>query len=46
MYRLTTSPRHGERSVADVNNPGKTKLIVGYPFMDFKPEMPYTNSLY
>lgn len=47
MYRLTTSPRHrSERSVADVNNPGKTKLIVGYPFMDFKPEMPYTNSLY
>jgi len=46
MYRLTTSPRHRERSVADVNNPGKTKLIVRYPFMDFKPEMPYTNSLY
>lgn len=47
MFRLATGPRHrSERSVADVNNPGKTKLIIGYPFMDYKPEMPYTNSLY
>jgi len=47
MYRLTTGPRlRSERSVADVSDPDKTKLIVGYPFMDFKPEMPYTNSLY
>lgn len=46
-YRLATGRRHrSERSVADVNNPGKTRLIVGYPFMGFKPEMPYTNSLY